>query len=61
MDEDLNTDDLKKKDSKNFRLYVTISHDLADRLEKVVFDHGFDRSRLVERAIKDILNKIENK
>ncbi len=59
---DINLDDLKKKNvPKNVRLQVTLSKDLIDRFDKVVNEHGFDKSKLMEKALETLLDRIEKK
>ena len=59
----IDIDQLKKKRPvpKNARLQVTISKNLIDRFEKVVSDGGFDRSKLMEKALSSLLDVIEKK
>ena len=59
----IDIDQLKKKRPvpKNARLQVTISKELIDRFEKVVNDGGFDRSKLMEKALTSLLDVIEKK
>ena len=59
---EINLNDLKKKEvPKNARLQVTISKDITDRLDAVADEYGFDRSKLVEKALESFLDKIEKK
>lgn len=59
---EFNLNDLKKKEiPKNARLQATISKDIIDRLDAVATAYGFDRSKLLEKAIESLLDKIEKK
>lgn len=59
---EINLDELKKKEvPKNSRIQATISKDVIDRFESVVKEYGFDRSKLLQKAIESLLDKIEKK
>lgn len=59
---EFNLDDLKKKEVvKNARIQATISKDLIDRFDELVDKYGFDRSKLLEKALENLLDKIEKK
>ncbi len=57
---EFNLDDFKlKKKEKRGRMQATISKDLLDRFDSFADKYGFDRSKLLEKAIENLLDKIE--